>query len=129
MRQCAQLAHKHTAERSAFGKPLVAQPLMRAVLADLALESEAAVAMWLRLAAALDRALLDMDAARKIERDIIEYGALINTYGAKSAARNLPKLFGGPDLGPPRPPLVPQTPEQFNSFKAALEAAAEASAE
>ena len=65
----------------------------------------------------------DMDAARKIERDIIEYGALINTYGAKSAARNLPKLFGGPDLGPPRPPLVPQTPEQFNSFKAALEAA------
>src|SRR5919198_1833177 len=39
----------HASHRSAFGKPLVEQPLMRNVLADLAIESEAATigAMWL----------------------------------------------------------------------------------
>ncbi|MGB6425511.1 MAG: acyl-CoA dehydrogenase family protein [Solirubrobacterales bacterium] len=39
----------HTTHRSAFGKPLIEQPLMRNVLADLAIESEAATvaSMWL----------------------------------------------------------------------------------
>ena len=54
MRQALSLALHHTAQRQAFGKPLIAQPLMRAVLADLALESEAATALALRLAAAVD---------------------------------------------------------------------------
>jgi putative acyl-CoA dehydrogenase len=49
-----QAAH-HAANRSAFGKRLAAQPLMRAVLADLALESEAATALMLRLARAYDQ--------------------------------------------------------------------------
>jgi putative acyl-CoA dehydrogenase len=40
--------------RSAFGTPLLLQPLMRLVLADLALESEAATALFVRLAAAVD---------------------------------------------------------------------------
>lgn len=50
-----QAAH-HAAHRSAFGAHLIDQPLMRNVLADLAVESEAAttVAMW--LAALTDRA-------------------------------------------------------------------------
>ena len=39
----------------AFGKRLVEQPLMKNVLADLALESEAATALALRLARAVDR--------------------------------------------------------------------------
>jgi putative acyl-CoA dehydrogenase len=39
MRQALSLALHHCAERSAFGKPLLEQPLMRNVLADLALES------------------------------------------------------------------------------------------
>jgi glutathione S-transferase len=39
----------------AFGKRLIEQPLMRNVLADLALESEAATALALRLARAFDR--------------------------------------------------------------------------
>ncbi len=55
MRQALSLALHHTAQRSAFGKPLIAQPLMRNVLADLALESEAATALALRLAVAVDR--------------------------------------------------------------------------
>jgi putative acyl-CoA dehydrogenase len=54
MRHALSLALHHTAQRHAFGKPLAAQPLMRAVLADLALESEAATALALRLAAAVD---------------------------------------------------------------------------
>ena len=56
MRQgVAQAAH-HAAHRSAFGRHLVDQPLMRAVLADLAVEAEAAVAVAMRLAGATDRA-------------------------------------------------------------------------
>ncbi|MBX3636286.1 MAG: acyl-CoA dehydrogenase family protein [Rubrivivax sp.] len=54
MRQALSLALHHCAQRQAFGKPLIAQPLMRNVLADLALESEAATALALRLAAAVD---------------------------------------------------------------------------
>ena len=44
----------HTRHRTAFGKRLVDQPLMRQVLADLAVESEAATVTMLRLAAAYD---------------------------------------------------------------------------
>jgi putative acyl-CoA dehydrogenase len=44
------------AHRVAFGRPLVAQPAMQAVLADLALESEAATAGALRLARANEAA-------------------------------------------------------------------------
>ncbi len=46
----------HAAQRRAFGQPLWRQPLMQVVLADLALECEAATAMALRLAAACERA-------------------------------------------------------------------------
>lgn len=44
----------HCRERAAFGRPLLEQPLMRNVLADLALEYEAAIAFSLRMARALD---------------------------------------------------------------------------
>ncbi|MDQ3060641.1 MAG: acyl-CoA dehydrogenase family protein [Pseudomonadota bacterium] len=54
MRQALSLALNHAAQRQAFGKALIAQPLMRNVLADLALESEAACALSLRLARCLD---------------------------------------------------------------------------
>src|SRR5690606_34456469 len=52
-------ATHHARHRAAFGRPLVEQPLMRAVLADLALESEAATAFALRVAGAVDRAATD----------------------------------------------------------------------
>jgi putative acyl-CoA dehydrogenase len=55
MRQALAIALNHTAQREAFGKRLIEQPLMRNVLADLALESEAATALALRLARAFDR--------------------------------------------------------------------------
>jgi len=55
MRRALTEALHHCAHRSAFGKPLARQPLMRNVLADLAIESEAATALMMRLAAAYDR--------------------------------------------------------------------------
>ncbi|PKP95587.1 MAG: isovaleryl-CoA dehydrogenase [Alphaproteobacteria bacterium HGW-Alphaproteobacteria-14] len=54
MRQATLQAIHHTQQRRAFGKLLADQPLMRNVLADLALESEAAVAMTMRIARAVD---------------------------------------------------------------------------
>lgn len=59
MRQALSLALNHTAQRKAFGKALIEQPLMQNVLADLALESEAATALALRLARSFDRAATD----------------------------------------------------------------------
>ena len=56
MRQALSIALNHTAQRQAFGKRLIEQPLMRNVLADLALESEAATMLAIRLARAFDRA-------------------------------------------------------------------------
>ncbi|HSP10198.1 MAG TPA: isovaleryl-CoA dehydrogenase [Candidatus Dormibacteraeota bacterium] len=55
MRQAVAQATHHTAHRSAFGKVLGDQPLMRNVLADLAIESEAATVLMMRLAGAFDR--------------------------------------------------------------------------
>ncbi len=55
MRQGVAQASWHTAHRSAFGAVLADQPLMQNVLADLALESEAATAAVLRLARSYDR--------------------------------------------------------------------------
>jgi putative acyl-CoA dehydrogenase len=54
MRQSVAEAAWHVRHRSAFGARLVDQPVMTAVLADLALESEAATAVALRLARAHD---------------------------------------------------------------------------
>ena len=55
MRQAIVQAIHHTSQRQAFGKLLIDQPIMRNVLADLALESEAALALTMRIARAVDR--------------------------------------------------------------------------
>jgi len=54
MRSALCHALHHARARSAFGRPLAEQPLMQNVLADLALESEAATAFALRLARCFD---------------------------------------------------------------------------
>jgi putative acyl-CoA dehydrogenase len=56
LRLGASLAAFHTAHRQAFGRDLADQPAMANVLADLAVESEAATTVMLRLAGATDRA-------------------------------------------------------------------------
>jgi putative acyl-CoA dehydrogenase len=62
MRVAVVNATHHAAHRSAFGKLLIEQPLMRNVLADLCLESEASTALAMRLARAYDEAHADADA-------------------------------------------------------------------
>jgi putative acyl-CoA dehydrogenase len=54
MRQAVVQAIHHAQHRKAFGKRLIEQPLMRNVLADLVLESEAAELLVVRLARAFD---------------------------------------------------------------------------
>ena len=55
IRQAVTQAIHHASHRTAFQRKLVDQPVMTNVLADLALESEAATTLALRLAAAYDR--------------------------------------------------------------------------
>jgi putative acyl-CoA dehydrogenase len=59
MRAAVVQATHHAAHRAAFGKTLIDQPLMRNVLADLCLESEASTALAMRLARAYDEAGYD----------------------------------------------------------------------
>ncbi|MGY2703113.1 acyl-CoA dehydrogenase family protein [Nocardioides sp. HB32] len=54
MRRAVNEASWHAAHRSAFGSLLAEKPLMQNVLADLAVETEAATALAMRLAAAVD---------------------------------------------------------------------------
>jgi putative acyl-CoA dehydrogenase len=54
MRQALVQAVHHAKHRKAFGKLLIDQPLMRNVLADLAIESEAATLLMVRLASSFD---------------------------------------------------------------------------
>ena len=76
MRQATAQALHHAAHRSAFGSTLVDQPLMRVVLADLAVESEAATVTAMRLARAFDEAARgdeDADALRRIATAVAKY--------------------------------------------------------
>ncbi|MBV9999471.1 MAG: isovaleryl-CoA dehydrogenase [Verrucomicrobia bacterium] len=59
VRKAVAEATHHAAHRSAFGRRLIDQPLMRNVLADLCLESEAATTLAIRLARAFDRSKED----------------------------------------------------------------------
>jgi putative acyl-CoA dehydrogenase len=63
MRQSLALALWHVAHRSAFQKKLIDQPLMRRLLADMAIESEAATALVFRVAQSFDDASVSADAA------------------------------------------------------------------
>ncbi len=72
----AALAHAihHCEHRCAFGKTLVEQPLMRQVLADLALDVEAATALVFRLARGFDRAGDPLAAAwRRLMTPVTKY--------------------------------------------------------
>jgi putative acyl-CoA dehydrogenase len=74
MRQAVAQATHHTAHRMAFGKLLGQQPLMMNVLADLAVESEAATALMMRLAGAFDHS------SDSTEADFRRLGVAIAKY-------------------------------------------------
>ena len=75
MRAAVAQASWHAAHRSAFGARLADQPLMVNVLADLAIESEAATAVALRLARAYDEAPNDptADAFKRVATAVAKY--------------------------------------------------------
>ncbi|MDX6281292.1 MAG: putative acyl-CoA dehydrogenase [Kribbellaceae bacterium] len=68
MRRALVEATWHTAHRSAFGDLLKNKPAMQNVLADLAIESEAATALSMRLAAAMDASLAGDEQAAAFRR-------------------------------------------------------------
>ena len=55
IRRCVAEALHHTAHREAFGRKLSTSPIMANVLADLAIESEAATVLAFRVAEAFDK--------------------------------------------------------------------------
>jgi putative acyl-CoA dehydrogenase len=63
----AQAIH-HASHRSVFGRELTEQPLMRNVLADLCVESEAATISAMRLARAYDEAIAGDEEAKNLKR-------------------------------------------------------------
>ena len=74
LRQGTAQAIHHAAHRQAFGKRLVDQPLMGNVLADLAVESEAATAAAMRLAGSLDRQADDEEALlARLATPVVKY--------------------------------------------------------
>lgn len=75
MRQAVAQALHHARHREAFGKRLADQPLMQNVLADLAVESEAALVMAMRLAQAFDKSGQDAQ-----ERLFARVGTAVGKY-------------------------------------------------
>jgi putative acyl-CoA dehydrogenase len=74
MHQCIAQAIHHARYRRTFGQLLIDHPLMRNVLADLALESEAAIALTMRLARAFDRQSEALEGAlRRVLTPVTKY--------------------------------------------------------
>ncbi|MEV5101367.1 acyl-CoA dehydrogenase family protein [Streptomyces massasporeus] len=106
MRKSLVEAGHHARHRSAFGARLVDQPLMRNVLADLALESEAATTLTLRLAGAADRAIRGDEAEAAFRRIATAVGKYwVTKRGPAFTAEALECLGGNgyvEDSGMPR---------------------------
>jgi putative acyl-CoA dehydrogenase len=86
VRQALAQASHHAAHRSAFQRRLLDQPLMRNVLADLAVESEAATVLALRLARAYDREDEAEAAFRRIVTPAAKYWVCKRTPAAVAEA-------------------------------------------
>ncbi|HEX6286551.1 MAG TPA: acyl-CoA dehydrogenase family protein [Acidimicrobiia bacterium] len=75
MRQAVSQAAWHVSHRAAFGSKLIDKPLMRNVVADLEVETEAATEMMIRLAGAFDRSEVDPSEAamKRIALPVAKY--------------------------------------------------------
>ncbi len=95
MRQAVAQAAHNARYRSAFGKKLRDQPLMKNVLADLAVEWEAATMLMMRIARAYDDALTD-----PAQRDFVRIATAVSKYWVcKRAPRHVyesMECLGGP---------------------------------
>ena len=94
MRQALVQALHHTTHRSAFQKRLIQQPLMQNVLADMAVEVEAALALGLRVARAMDNVNDPGEAAlARIGTAVAKYW---NTKRCPSLVAEALECHGGP---------------------------------
>jgi putative acyl-CoA dehydrogenase len=105
MRAALAQALWHSAHRSAFQKRLVDQPAMTAVLADLAVESEAATALSLRIAQAFD----EDDALARLLTPIAKYWVCKRAPGLVTEAMECHGGAGYIETGP-MPRLFRQSP-------------------
>jgi putative acyl-CoA dehydrogenase len=89
MRAGVVAATHHAVHREAFGKRLVDQPLMRNVLADLCVESEASTALAMRLARAYDEAHADAESGEN-ETDAQLFKRLATAVGKYWTCKRAP---------------------------------------
>lgn len=97
LRRGLMLARGYAAQRCAFGRPLISQPLHRQVLVELAVQAEVALVLTMRLAALLGR--VEQGVAGEAERLLFRVGSsLVKLYTAKQAvagASEVVEAFGG----------------------------------
>ena len=94
LRRAVAEAIHHCSYRSAFGKRLIEHPLMQNVLADLALESEAATALAFRLARGFDESKSD-ESARYFTRAATAIGKFWICKRAVTALGEALEVLGG----------------------------------
>lgn len=94
MRQSLTLALRHTTTRNAFGTTIADRPMMTNVLADMAVEVEAATLMALRVAKATDR-LADDEHERLLARVATPAAKFFNCSRAPSIAYEALQCHGG----------------------------------
>jgi len=94
LRRAVAEATHHANYRCAFGKRLIEQPLMKNVLADLCLESEAATALVMRLARGFDEATHD-EAQMKFTRLVTAIAKYWITKRAMVAVGEAMECLGG----------------------------------
>ncbi len=95
MRTGLSRAVHHTMHRKAFGAYLIDQPLMRNVLADLAVEAEAATMLAIRMAGATDRAVRGDERETLLRRIGLAAGKYWVCKRATAHAAEAMECFGG----------------------------------
>jgi putative acyl-CoA dehydrogenase len=95
MRWALSLTLHHTHNRRAFQRVLAEQPLMRNVLADLCLESEAATLLAFRLARAVDEAAAGSEEARLLERILTPVAKFWNCKRSPAFVAECVECHGG----------------------------------
>ncbi len=95
MRQALVQAAHHAAHRSAFGGLLIDKPLMRNVIADLSVESEAATTLMMRLAGAIDRAQAGDAQEQAFKRLAVAVGKYWVTKRGPNVAAEALECLGG----------------------------------
>jgi putative acyl-CoA dehydrogenase len=107
MRQALSQSIHHTTNRRAFQRCLIDLPIMRNVVADLAVESEAMMWMLMRLAQALDRSHADRAEAllSRICTPVAKYWACKRAAVRRGSARmsRRQRLYCRPSDGAPVP--------------------------